>query len=126
MLFREGTNQRIVEYEIKWVGQSYLHNTWHTADELAETKGHRKLFNYKRRKELFENSQHEISPEDIEQEKINEELRIQRRKRYIVVDRVIAQREGEDGGPAYFVKWDALSYEHCTWESVNGEIWSAS
>ena len=36
---------------------------------------------------------------------------------YNDIERVIAEREGEDGAPEYLVKWTNLGYDSCTWET---------
>ena len=33
------------------------------------------------------------------------------------VDRIVAEREGEDGQPQYLVKWRGLAYDDATWET---------
>ena len=50
----------------------------------------------------------------LDKEREKEELEM-----YKTVERVISHREGEGGTVEYFVKWNNLNYEHCTWETLD-------
>ncbi|KAI1632771.1 P-loop containing nucleoside triphosphate hydrolase protein [Biscogniauxia mediterranea] len=107
------------EYNIKWQGKSYLHNTWDTMDTLRGYRGVRKLENYYKRTVEYELDLKfggdDIPPETREQYMLDKEREHDALEDYTKVERVVAQRSGEEGRE-YFIKWKGLTYEHCTWE----------
>lgn len=107
------------EYNIKWQGKSYLHNTWDTLEILRGYRGFRKLENYYRRTIEYEMdlkfAGDDIPPETREQYLLDKEREQDALEDYTKVERVVTQRNG-DIGREYFVKWKGLTYEHCTWE----------
>lgn len=107
------------EYNIKWQGKSYLHNTWDTMDVLRGYRGVRKLENYYKRTVEYEMdlkfAGDDIPPETREQYMLDKERDQDAYEDYTKVERVVAQRSGEEGRE-YFIKWKGLTYEHCTWE----------
>ncbi|KAI1337451.1 P-loop containing nucleoside triphosphate hydrolase protein [Xylariaceae sp. FL0016] len=107
------------EYNIKWQGKSYLHNTWDIMETLKSYRGVRKLENYHRRTVEYELDLKfggdEIPPETREQYMLDKERDQDALEDYTKVERVVAQRNGDEG-LEYFIKWKGLTYEHCTWE----------
>ncbi|KAI1180668.1 CHD1-like protein [Nemania sp. FL0916] len=108
-----------VEYNIKWQGKSYLHNTWDTLEILRGYRGVRKLENYHKRTVEYEidlkYAGDEIPLETREQYMLDKERDQDALEDYTKVERVVAQRSGDEGRE-YFIKWKGLNYEHCTWE----------
>ncbi|KAI2623651.1 CHD1-like protein [Xylaria nigripes] len=107
------------EYNIKWQGKSYLHNSWDTLEILRGYRGVRKLENYYKRTVEYEMdlkfAGDEIPPEIREQYMLDKERDQDALEDYTKVERVVAQRSGDEGRE-YFIKWKGLTYEHCTWE----------
>jgi chromodomain-helicase-DNA-binding protein 1 len=110
------------EYNIKWQGKSYLHNTWDTLEILRGYRGIRKLENYYKKTVEYEMdlkyAGDEIPPETREQYMLDKERDQDALEDYTKVERVVAQRNGDEGRE-YFIKWKGLTYEHCTWESAS-------
>ncbi|KAI0160978.1 hypothetical protein GGR52DRAFT_576390 [Hypoxylon sp. FL1284] len=109
------------EYNIKWQGKSYLHNTWDNLETLRGYRGYRKLENYFRRIIDYEMdlkfAGDDIPPETQEQYMLDKEREQDALEDYTKVERVVTQRSGDEGRE-YFVKWKGLTYEHCTWEEA--------
>ncbi|ORY62103.1 P-loop containing nucleoside triphosphate hydrolase protein [Pseudomassariella vexata] len=107
------------EYNIKWEGKSYLHNTWDTMEVLRGYRGVRKLENYHRKVVEYEIDLQfggdDIPPETREQYLLDKEREQDALEDYTKVERVVAQRSGDEGRE-YFVKWKGLMYDCCTWE----------
>ncbi|CAJ2513290.1 Uu.00g014090.m01.CDS01 [Anthostomella pinea] len=107
------------EYNIKWQGKSYLHNSWDTMETLRGYRGFRKLENYHKRTVEYELdlkfAGDDLPPETREQYMLDKERDQDALEDYIKVERVVAQRSGDEGRE-YFIKWKGLTYEHCTWE----------
>ncbi|KAI0484925.1 P-loop containing nucleoside triphosphate hydrolase protein [Xylariaceae sp. FL0804] len=107
------------EYNIKWQGKSYLHNTWDVWETLRTYRGVRKLENYYRKVVEYELdlkfAGDAIPPETREQYMLDKERDQDALADYTKVERVVAQRSGEEGRE-YFIKWKGLTYEHSTWE----------
>ncbi|KAF2972292.1 hypothetical protein GQX73_g1300 [Xylaria multiplex] len=107
------------EYNIKWQGKSYLHNTWDSLEVLRGYRGVRKLENYYKRTVEYEidlkYAGDEIPPEIREQYMLDKERDQDALEDYTKVERVVAQRSGDEGRE-YFIKWKGLTYECCTWE----------
>ncbi|GAW12214.1 hypothetical protein ANO14919_015750 [Xylariales sp. No.14919] len=107
------------EYNIKWQGKSYLHSTWDTLEVLRGYRGVRKLENYYKRTIEYEMdlkfAGDEIPPETREQYMLDKERDQDALEDYTKVERVVAQRNGDEGRE-YFIKWKGLTYENCTWE----------
>ncbi|KAI1817790.1 P-loop containing nucleoside triphosphate hydrolase protein [Poronia punctata] len=113
------TTSHDFEYNIKWQGKSYLHNTWDTLEVLRGYRGIRKLDNYYKRTVEYEMelkfAGDDIPPETREQYMLDKERDQDALADYTKVERVVAQRSGEDGRE-YYIKWKGLTYEHSTWE----------
>jgi hypothetical protein len=121
----KGVDLETVYYKIKWLGQSHIHNTWESEEDL----GHKlvklgKLLNYKK---LVAERDYCIrnvwSKEDCEFNAIQREMTQQVLKSHLKVERIINYKESisEETGeilPFYFCKWLGLPYADCTWESV--------
>ncbi|KAK4508468.1 hypothetical protein PRZ48_002207 [Zasmidium cellare] len=108
------------EFYIKWQGQAHYHATWHPWADLTTYRGFRRLENYFRkvvRAELDMNQDPDFPAEDKEKWNLDRESYLDSLNDYTQVERVIGSREGEEG-TEYFVKWKALFYESCTWESA--------
>ena len=107
------------EYNVKWQGKSYLHNTWSGMETLRGYRGVRKLENYYRKIIEYEidlkYAGDDIPPETREQYMLDKEREQEALEDYTKVERIVAQRSGEEGRE-YFVKWKGLTYDHCTWE----------
>ena len=57
-----------------------------------------------------------LSREDKEAILLDKEREKEEYETWKTVERIIAQRENADNQVEYFVKWNNLNYEHCTWE----------
>ena len=107
------------EYNVKWQGKSYLHNTWSDMETLRGYRGVRKLENYHRKIIEYELdlkfAGDDIPPETREQYMLDKEREQEALADYTKVERIVAQRHGDEGRE-YFVKWKGLTYDHCMWE----------
>ncbi len=98
---REVNGER--EYFVKWQDKSHLHCCWASEKELLAIKGGKtrvQKFNTRFDKLGLRTEADELFPAD-----------------FVEVDRII---DGRTNGKEveYLVKWQALGYEHCTWESA--------
>lgn len=109
------------EFLIKWQQQAYYHATWETLESLAGVRSIRRLENYMK-KTLSEDirvmTDSDISPEDKEKWILDREQMLDAIEDYNKVDRVIGNRETEDG-TEYYVKWKGLFYDNATWEAAS-------
>ncbi|TGO54034.1 hypothetical protein BOTNAR_0279g00080 [Botryotinia narcissicola] len=109
------------EYYIKWQGKSHCHATWETTSTLAGVRGFRRLENYYRKiviDDIYMTQGAEIPPEEKEKWMLDRERDADALEDYIKVERVIGSREGDEE-TEYFIKWKALYYESCTWETAS-------
>ena len=110
-----------MEYLVKWSDYSHLHNTWENYAFLSGYRGAKRVDNYIRQ---FITQDEAIrrdpttTREDIEAMDIERERRREALEEYKSVDRIVASRNGPDGGTEYFVKWKQLYYDSCTWEKA--------
>ncbi|KAI0388031.1 P-loop containing nucleoside triphosphate hydrolase protein [Hypomontagnella monticulosa] len=118
----QDTTRDDFEYNIKWQGKSYLHNTWDTLETLRGYRGFRKLENYYKRTVEYEMELKfggdDIPPEIREQYMLDKERDQDALEDYTKVERIVMQRTGDEGRE-YFVKWKGLTYEQCTWELLS-------
>ncbi|CAN8074376.1 unnamed protein product [Agarophyton chilense] len=106
-----------IEFKIKWTNTSFRKCTWATWETLQYLKGAKKVSNFvKSVEEVKKYVLSQATPEEIEDLRVNIEENRELFRSYEVVDRIIAQRETEEIGTEYLVKWCILSYEDCTWE----------
>ncbi|XP_074312126.1 protein CHROMATIN REMODELING 4 isoform X2 [Silene latifolia] len=90
--------QTTLEFFVKWVGKSHIHNSWIQESRL-KISAKRKLDNYKAKYgtaaiNLFE-------------------------EQWKVPQRVIALRTSKNGDTEAFIKWTGLPYDECTWERTD-------
>ncbi|XP_078157848.1 chromatin remodeling factor CHD3 (PICKLE) isoform X4 [Carex rostrata] len=93
-------------YLVKWKGLSYIHCTWVSESEF--TKSALVYPRLKQRLNTFHRHFESVDKFDDEWAAIRPE--------WTAVDRIIATRKGEDG-TEYFVKWNELTHDECTWET---------
>ncbi|KAH6556102.1 hypothetical protein KP509_1Z205000 [Ceratopteris richardii] len=89
------------EYLVKWVGKSHIHNEWIKETEL-KFLAKRKLDNYK--------FKHKSACINLVDEK------------WCKPQRIIAKRQDGTGCFEVLVKWCGLSYDECTWESIDEPV----
>eukprot|EP01080_Neovahlkampfia_damariscottae_P010557 gene10557-3076_t len=120
----------LMEFLIKWKGWAHIHNTWNTFEELKLYKGFKKVENYLKKIKEIDEWKKSVTPEEIEQHLVYEELDEQLNEDYKKIDRIIGKRparhaknfvnkeEKIEEGFKYevLVKWKSLPYSDCTWE----------
>ncbi|KAK9325799.1 SNF2 family N-terminal domain-containing protein [Lipomyces orientalis] len=117
-----GDPYKDLEYYIKWQGQSHLHNTWESYEDLTGLRGSKRLDNYIRQSVILDaqiradssTTQEDIEAMDIERERLRENF-----EEYKTVDRVVSSERVNLNGSSqlrYLVKWKRLYYDACTWE----------
>lgn len=92
-----------LEFYVKWVGMSYIHATWETAESLMQFKAQKKMSNYIAKLRYRMEARHGCSRDEIENMDIELERDRSALEEYVIVERVIAQRKGEEGRE-YLVK----------------------
>ncbi|KAK9733500.1 hypothetical protein RND81_04G071300 [Saponaria officinalis] len=90
-----------LEFLVKWVGRSHIHNSWIQESRL-KVLAKRKLDNYK--------AKYGTAIIDICEEK------------WKIPQRVIALRSSKDGDTEVFIKWSGLPYDECTWERTDEPV----
>lgn len=107
-----------IRFHIKWKNFSHLHNTDEMYEFLKRFKGVKRVDNYiKAYKAYLERlNAPGLSREDKEALLLDKEREKEELETYKTVERIIAQRENADSQVEYFVKWNNLNYDHCTWE----------
>ncbi|KAH8742100.1 SNF2 family N-terminal domain-containing protein [Cryptosporidium ryanae] len=129
-----------MEYKIKWMGYSHLHNTWETLDSLIRENvgGMRRLENFQKKMAEVRQRRQFMTEDEIEQEDINFEIQKQLDMDALIPERIVdifqeeeivADEKENDSTYAgdkkertrtqiyYFVKWLSCPYDQCTWES---------
>ncbi|KAL1306662.1 hypothetical protein AAFC00_005335 [Neodothiora populina] len=107
------------EFFIKWQGQAHYHATWEPWTALTSYRGYRRLENYYRKIVQEEQAllqDPDVAPEEREKWILDRETYLDALADYMKVEKVIGSREGDDD-TEYYVKWRALPYDCCTWES---------
>ncbi|KAI0695471.1 SNF2 family N-terminal domain-containing protein [Cytidiella melzeri] len=106
-----------IRFHIKWKTFSHLHNTDEVYEFLKRFKGLKRVDNYIKAYKAYEDRlKADLSQEDREVLYLDREREKEEYETWKTVERVISQRENEQGQVEYFVKWNNLNYEHCTWE----------
>ncbi|GJE92206.1 SNF2 family N-terminal domain-containing protein [Phanerochaete sordida] len=107
-----------IRFHIKWKNFSHLHNTDEMYEFLKRFKGVKRVDNYiKAHKAWLERvNLPGLTREDKEAVLLDKEREKEEFETYKTVERIIAQRENADSQVEYFVKWNNLNYDHCTWE----------
>lgn len=90
-----------MEYLVKWVGRSHIHNEWVRESNLR-LLSKRKLDNYK--------FKYGTIPIILVDEKWSQ------------LQRIVARRNVQGGVGEVLVKWCGLPYDECTWEQVNEPV----
>ena len=90
-----------LEYLVKWVGRSHIHNEW-VSEEKLRTYAKRKLENYK--------TKYGTAPLIIMEDQWSQPQRI------------LGRRARKDGSTELLVKWQGLSYDECTWEDAKNPV----
>ncbi|GMM28197.1 chromatin-remodeling ATPase [Martiniozyma asiatica (nom. inval.)] len=127
-IYENGDPKKELEYLIKWVDTSHIHNTWETYNDLKnrELKGIKKIDNYINifvlQDRAFRKDPY-ITREEIEQLDIEADTRRENFEEYKKVERIVdSERVTSDNGESdlkYLVKWKRLNYDECTWESAS-------
>ncbi|SCO71610.1 chromodomain-helicase-DNA-binding protein 1 homolog, putative [Plasmodium vivax] len=107
-----------VEFLIKWIGKSHIHNFFCTYDYLKHFNGLKKVDNYiKKIKQSFQKRKY-MTADEIEQEKIYSEIKKQIEMDAIHAERIVTHRVCEVTGEQLFlVKWMSCAYDQCTEET---------
>ena len=96
-----------------------MHNTDETYEFLKRFKGLKRVDNYIKAYKGYQSrlANPDLTREEYETLLLDKEREKEEFEMYKTVERVIAQREANDGQVEYFCKWNGLNYEHCTWET---------
>ncbi|CRG99101.1 chromodomain-helicase-DNA-binding protein 1, putative [Plasmodium relictum] len=107
-----------VEFLIKWIGKSHIHNFFCTYEYLKNFNGLKKVDNYiKKIKQSFQKRKY-MTPDEIEQEKIYSEIKKQIEMDAIHAERIVTHDINENTNEQIFlVKWMSCSYDQCTEET---------
>ncbi|EUD66245.1 chromodomain-helicase-DNA-binding protein 1 [Plasmodium inui San Antonio 1] len=107
-----------VEFLIKWLGKSHIHNFFCTYDYLKHFNGLKKVDNYiKKIKQSFQKRKY-MTADEIEQEKIYSEIKKQIEMDAIHAERIVTHRVCEiTGDQLFLVKWMSCAYDQCTEET---------
>jgi superfamily II DNA or RNA helicase len=97
----EDVKKDTYEFLIKWVGKSNIHNTW-VPESQVKVIARRKLENYR--------AKHGYAPINICKDQ------------WTKPHRILSLRSGTEDQEEVLVKWCALTYDECTWESINEPV----
>ncbi|EEB08866.2 chromodomain helicase hrp1 [Schizosaccharomyces japonicus yFS275] len=109
------------QFFIKWSGVSHLHNTWMNYPDAVSYRGYKKVDNYIKInivQDRLIRADPTTTAEDIESLDIERERKRMLFEEYKCVERVIAAEVGPEDQTEYFVKWNQLPYDACTWEDA--------
>ncbi|KAK6587594.1 hypothetical protein RS030_91512 [Cryptosporidium xiaoi] len=119
----------IIEYKIKWMGYSHLHNTWETVESLTKENvgGIRRLENFQKKMAEIQQRRKFMTEDEIEQENITFEIQKQLDMDALIPEKIVdvfeekvaveENKENYETQIYYFVKWLSCPYDQCTWES---------
>lgn len=112
-------------FKVKWTGQSHLHNSWESYNDLKTYKGFRRVDNYIKQFILLDQEIRNdplTTKEDIEAMDIERERKRDEYDEFTHVERIVdSDRVELDDGTSqlrYFVKWKRLYYDECSWENA--------
>jgi superfamily II DNA or RNA helicase len=97
----EDVKKDTYEFLIKWVGKSNIHNTW-VPESRVKAIARRKLENYR--------AKHGYALINICKDQ------------WTKPQRILSLRSGTKDQEEVLVKWCALTYDECTWESINEPV----
>lgn len=108
------SDQKELQFLIKWKSWSHLHNSWESEKTLSELdpKCIKKIEIYWKREEEIKDWKKSATPEDIEYHDCQEEMADELRQQHMNVERVISHNNVIE----YLCKWQGLPYSECTWE----------
>lgn len=115
---RPPRNWKKAEFLVKWKGYSHMHNSWDSYATLEQLGGFKRVTNYMKRKESEVAEHAFMTEEELEAEAISAEMEANVMSDHKKVERIVSQREGEEG-EEYLCKWVGLPYSECTWEHIN-------
>jgi chromodomain-helicase-DNA-binding protein 1 len=114
-----------VRFHIKWKNFSHLHNTDETYEFLKRFKGLKRVDNYIKSYNSYQQrlKTEGLSREDQETLLLEKEREKEEWDTNKILERVVASRDPKDPTKAnpdcqteYFCKWTGLNYDQCTWE----------
>ncbi|CXI08846.1 SNF2 helicase, putative [Plasmodium berghei] len=107
-----------VEFLVKWIGKSHIHNFFCTYEYLRYFNGVKKVDNYIKKIRLSFQKRKYMTADEIEQEKIYSEIKKQIEMDSIHAERIITHRTCEITNEQLFlVKWTSCAYDQCTEET---------
>ncbi|EAA21734.1 chromodomain-helicase-DNA-binding protein, CHD-1-related [Plasmodium yoelii yoelii] len=107
-----------VEFLVKWIGKSHIHNFFCTYEYLRYFNGVKKVDNYIKKIRLSFQKRKYMTADEIEQEKIYSEIKKQIEMDSIHAERIITHRKCEITNEQLFlVKWTSCAYDQCTEET---------
>ncbi|SCM00193.1 chromodomain-helicase-DNA-binding protein 1, putative [Plasmodium chabaudi chabaudi] len=107
-----------VEFLVKWIGKSHIHNFFCTYEYLRYFNGVKKVDNYIKKIRLSFQKRKYMTADEIEQEKIYSEIKKQIEMDSIHAERIVTHRKCEITNEQLFlVKWTSCAYDQCTEET---------
>ncbi|SBS81492.1 SNF2 helicase, putative [Plasmodium ovale] len=107
-----------VEFLVKWIGKSHIHNFFCTYDYLKHFNGVKKVDNYIKKIKLSFQKRKFMTADEIEQEKIYSEIKKQIEMDAIHAERIVTHKVCEMTNEQIFlVKWMSCAYDQCTEET---------
>ncbi|ETW33295.1 hypothetical protein PFTANZ_05986, partial [Plasmodium falciparum Tanzania (2000708)] len=107
-----------VEFLIKWIDKSHIHNFFCTYDYLKNFHGIKKVDNYiKKIRQSFQKRKF-MTADEIEQEKIYSEIKKQIEMDAIQAERIVMHKISDiTNEQVFLVKWTSCAYDQCTEET---------